>query len=152
FAVRRLHRIARIARPPDGVGGPFARPRGARTALDGPSRRPARPWAAESPSGAPGRPRRPRTASVSGGGTAGLLRAPAQEHREARAEAERQQCGPAGQHRAAGPGGRQPAPGALVPGVTGRAVRTVRAVRRSEEHTSELQSRENLVCRLLLEK
>src|SRR5690606_40968009 len=25
-------------------------------------------------------------------------------------------------------------------------------VRRSEEHTSELQSRENLVCRLLLEK
>src|SRR5690606_40592277 len=27
-----------------------------------------------------------------------------------------------------------------------------RAVGRSEEHTSELQSRENLVCRLLLEK
>src|SRR5690606_42019182 len=27
-----------------------------------------------------------------------------------------------------------------------------RAVTRSEEHTSELQSRENLVCRLLLEK
>src|SRR5690606_40638765 len=27
-----------------------------------------------------------------------------------------------------------------------------RCVRRSEEHTSELQSRENLVCRLLLEK
>src|SRR5690606_39276735 len=27
-----------------------------------------------------------------------------------------------------------------------------RASRRSEEHTSELQSRENLVCRLLLEK
>src|SRR5436309_10853052 len=27
-----------------------------------------------------------------------------------------------------------------------------RAHRRSEEHTSELQSRENLVCRLLLEK
>src|SRR6266511_126658 len=26
------------------------------------------------------------------------------------------------------------------------------AIRRSEEHTSELQSRENLVCRLLLEK
>src|SRR6266511_4987245 len=26
------------------------------------------------------------------------------------------------------------------------------ATRRSEEHTSELQSRENLVCRLLLEK
>src|SRR5690606_42061881 len=29
---------------------------------------------------------------------------------------------------------------------------TARAARRSEEHTSELQSRENLVCRLLLEK
>src|SRR5690606_42119283 len=28
----------------------------------------------------------------------------------------------------------------------------VRGARRSEEHTSELQSRENLVCRLLLEK
>src|SRR5690606_40377685 len=28
----------------------------------------------------------------------------------------------------------------------------VRLVPRSEEHTSELQSRENLVCRLLLEK
>src|SRR5690606_40028361 len=31
------------------------------------------------------------------------------------------------------------------------AVAEVRLVRRSEEHTSELQSRENLVCRLLLE-
>src|SRR5690606_41852807 len=30
--------------------------------------------------------------------------------------------------------------------------RRVDAVQRSEEHTSELQSRENLVCRLLLEK
>src|SRR5436309_11654977 len=34
-----------------------------------------------------------------------------------------------------------------------RATRARRAPRvRSEEHTSELQSRENLVCRLLLEK
>src|SRR5690606_41338589 len=33
-----------------------------------------------------------------------------------------------------------------------RAVRLAAAVDRSEEHTSELQSRENLVCRLLLEK
>src|SRR5690606_42102754 len=31
-------------------------------------------------------------------------------------------------------------------------VRQLEGVRRSEEHTSELQSRENLVCRLLLEK
>src|SRR5690606_41644673 len=38
---------------------------------------------------------------------------------------------------------------------TSRAMRAVNAgsaVARSEEHTSELQSRENLVCRLLLEK
>src|SRR3712207_7193327 len=34
----------------------------------------------------------------------------------------------------------------------GSALRAVRAVRRSEEHTSELQSRQYLVCRLLLEK
>src|SRR3712207_7017180 len=32
------------------------------------------------------------------------------------------------------------------------ATRTVRCDRRSEEHTSELQSRQYLVCRLLLEK
>src|SRR5690606_41282455 len=31
-------------------------------------------------------------------------------------------------------------------------VRRLKAENRSEEHTSELQSRENLVCRLLLEK
>src|SRR5690606_39980101 len=43
--------------------------------------------------------------------------------------------------------GREPPAG-------GRAVDAVRAgvEARSEEHTSELQSRENLVCRLLLEK
>src|SRR5690606_39401335 len=34
----------------------------------------------------------------------------------------------------------------------GRRQRLPRAPHRSEEHTSELQSRENLVCRLLLEK
>src|SRR5690606_2889438 len=34
----------------------------------------------------------------------------------------------------------------------GESVRNVSDVARSEEHTSELQSRENLVCRLLLEK
>src|SRR5690606_41130923 len=33
-----------------------------------------------------------------------------------------------------------------------RRLRVDRGVDRSEEHTSELQSRENLVCRLLLEK
>src|SRR5690606_39126012 len=41
-----------------------------------------------------------------------------------------------------------------TPRVAGRLLRRVRdfAAARSEEHTSELQSRENLVCRLLLEK
>src|SRR3954466_5386489 len=33
-----------------------------------------------------------------------------------------------------------------------RAARARRCIRRSEEHTSELQSHDNLVCRLLLEK
>src|SRR5215475_15663004 len=32
------------------------------------------------------------------------------------------------------------------------SARSIRTAQRSEEHTSELQSRENLVCRLLLEK
>src|SRR5436309_4182706 len=40
------------------------------------------------------------------------------------------------------------AEGSLVP----RGVGKLNRWRRSEEHTSELQSRENLVCRLLLEK
>src|SRR5690349_23061968 len=37
-------------------------------------------------------------------------------------------------------------------GAGGRARRPIAACRRSEEHTSELQSRRDLVCRLLLEK
>src|SRR3712207_8222768 len=37
-------------------------------------------------------------------------------------------------------------------GLSGEAARTVRDAVRSEEHTSELQSRQYLVCRLLLEK
>src|SRR5207302_9738568 len=42
---------------------------------------------------------------------------------------------------------------AHLPGqIAGHRVHTVGQVFRSEEHTSELQSRENLVCRLLLEK
>src|SRR3712207_8448374 len=47
--------------------------------------------------------------------------------------------------------GGQPA----LPPVGGRRPRRLRlrpALRRSEEHTSELQSRQYLVCRLLLEK
>src|SRR5690606_40996327 len=45
---------------------------------------------------------------------------------------------------------RQRVDGANVTRVTG--VRMFEILPRSEEHTSELQSRENLVCRLLLEK
>src|SRR5436309_11979878 len=37
-------------------------------------------------------------------------------------------------------------------GPISRPTSTTASVARSEEHTSELQSRENLVCRLLLEK
>src|SRR5215204_7514846 len=45
---------------------------------------------------------------------------------------------------------RRPAPGAATP--RARAPRTGPDVLRSEEHTSELQSHSDLVCRLLLEK
>src|SRR5690606_39531113 len=45
-----------------------------------------------------------------------------------------------------GPPRRRPAPAPQAPGASPCDVP------RSEEHTSELQSRENLVCRLLLEK
>src|SRR3712207_7071283 len=41
---------------------------------------------------------------------------------------------------------------ALHPIDLGRKLRELSAVSRSEEHTSELQSRQYLVCRLLLEK
>src|SRR5206468_10303404 len=44
---------------------------------------------------------------------------------------------------------RSPTP-SCTPGPTGSPARSSRA--RSEEHTSELQSRSDLVCRLLLEK
>src|SRR5690606_41662545 len=42
----------------------------------------------------------------------------------------------------------------LINGIVfkGELLRIIAKTRRSEEHTSELQSRENLVCRLLLEK
>src|SRR5207247_11337566 len=39
-----------------------------------------------------------------------------------------------------------------IPGATGPGALAVGLVSRSEEHTSELQSRVDLVCRLLLEK
>src|SRR5690606_39709979 len=40
----------------------------------------------------------------------------------------------------------------VVPNEKEATVRELTPTARSEEHTSELQSRENLVCRLLLEK
>src|SRR5690606_41008956 len=49
--------------------------------------------------------------------------------------------------------GRRPATADHQNGTVANATPTTTAVTtRSEEHTSELQSRENLVCRLLLEK
>src|SRR2546427_7680171 len=48
-------------------------------------------------------------------------------------------------------GGRQPADREL-PGSFKEAAAVDLPVHRSEEHTSELQSQSNLVCRLLLEK
>src|SRR5207249_10129144 len=45
-----------------------------------------------------------------------------------------------------------PRPGRSRTGSSWRAARTSSASSRSEEHTSELQSRFDLVCRLLLEK
>src|SRR3712207_8162130 len=42
--------------------------------------------------------------------------------------------------------------GALMAARPARASATIAAIKRSEEHTSELQSRQYLVCRLLLEK
>src|SRR5690606_39914153 len=53
------------------------------------------------------------------------------------------------QHRRDGEEAGEPEPRRLQ---IGFALRQKLAQRRSEEHTSELQSRENLVCRLLLEK
>src|SRR5690606_41689193 len=68
-----------------------------------------------------------------------------------------------GEHAVRGAQARAPGEGHAVPARAGGARRACRrdvhddlralvAVERSEEHTSELQSRENLVCRLLLEK
>src|SRR5690606_41433402 len=45
-----------------------------------------------------------------------------------------------------------PVPDACAPAHTGWRASAHPHLPRSEEHTSELQSRENLVCRLLLEK
>src|SRR5690606_42041434 len=58
-------------------------------------------------------------------------------------------------HHGAGEKGRTQEPRGDAGGRGGRRVRLWyrrRGPARSEEHTSELQSRENLVCRLLLEK
>src|SRR3712207_8554379 len=61
-----------------------------------------------------------------------------------------------GRAAAAADHGRRPAGagdrGVLRAGVRGGPLRRRRGAVRSEEHTSELQSRQYLVCRLLLEK
>src|SRR3712207_8744025 len=50
------------------------------------------------------------------------------------------------------PGRRRPPEGAMDDGNRSVGLGPARLERRSEEHTSELQSRQYLVCRLLLEK
>src|SRR3712207_7923559 len=55
-------------------------------------------------------------------------------------------------HAAGRPVGTVRAPGSFVAFTTATAFRRAGQPRRSEEHTSELQSRQYLVCRLLLEK
>src|SRR2546430_8105290 len=62
----------------------------------------------------------------------------------------RSRVGRAGPPRAAQPIVALPAPGAA--GLMGGVSRLAQLVARSEEHTSELQSQSNLVCRPLLEK
>src|SRR5690606_41498912 len=66
---------------------------------------------------------------------------------------------PASEARQGRSGGAEPERGAAssaaalgFPRMPGPAHTPVNPAERSEEHTSELQSRENLVCRLLLEK
>src|SRR5690242_21617801 len=64
---------------------------------------------------------------------------------------------PASSSPCGGPAGQLPAPVHVrfhreAQEKEGRQALAVRANRRSEEHTSELQSHVNLVCRLLLEK
>src|SRR5690606_40992577 len=66
---------------------------------------------------------------------------PGRVEERARQRRQRERGGPRQQQRR----GRQPEKGQSQHARQGDAVR-------SEEHTSELQSRENLVCRLLLEK
>src|SRR3712207_8704693 len=51
-----------------------------------------------------------------------------------------------------GPGGRHGGPAGAPAAGGGRGGARLGAADRSEEHTSELQSRQYLVCRLLLEK
>src|SRR3712207_7467334 len=64
--------------------------------------------------------------------------------------ARRRRCPPRASRRCRRPGPRAPRTGRAPPAPpgTGPAARPTR----SEEHTSELQSRQYLVCRLLLEK
>src|SRR5690606_40072472 len=65
-------------------------------------------------------------------------------------------AGPTGCRRSPGRSGRPAAPPwacrSTSPCRSGSARSSVTSRTRSEEHTSELQSRENLVCRLMLEK
>src|SRR5690606_42154866 len=73
-----------------------------------------------------------------------LFRSPSTRGRSVRVAGQRSPRRAAPPRRRAGTAGR--------PGRSAGPLRRCGRGRRSEEHTSELQSRENLVCRLLLEK
>src|SRR3712207_7305653 len=75
-----------------------------------------------------------------------LFRSRGRRGSAARVRRQRAQLPPNGDPERSGP------PGGQAKRLGGDADRPTKSSRRSEEHTSELQSRQYLVCRLLLEK
>src|SRR5690606_30413380 len=140
----------RLARPP---GEPRRRLAGARRAvLPGRGVRPARRAAGRGPGHRPHRAADRAAAGRLVRGVAGGRGHPARRPGRQRPGRPRHRPGPGLARRRAPHRGTAPRPGAG----TAASVRPVTARARplplrSEEHTSELQSRENLVCRLLLE-
>src|SRR5690606_5550798 len=116
--------------------------RGARPAAAHPARAAARAGAGERLGG-----------SARGGAARAPRRARARRGRAARAGGRgRRRGAPAVRGGPPGAGRARRCGAAPPPRVPGRGTARRPRGRRSEEHTSELQSRENLVCRLLLEK
>src|SRR6266511_957643 len=132
-----------------------ARPARPRSAPRWPAASPSRPDHMDAARWPEGRARRPPPRNDGcGSGRPGRCRAcrgqtPARARpRAGGLQAPCQGCGPDPRRRQGSPSAHRRLPDASVGRRSGRACRA----RRSEEHTSELQSRENIVCRLLLEK